>query len=145
MTRGRLTGGDISALQAALAAEQAAVYGYGVAGAHLAGSRQEEASAAWVAHQQAAGRLSGLLSGAGVTPVPAAVAYQLPRRVTGAATAAALAADLEDRVASAYLGLVGRGGDALRVLGAQQARAAALRAASWRGTTEAFPGLPGRD
>jgi hypothetical protein len=138
----RLSGPSVSALQAALAAEQAAAYGYGVVGSHLAGSRAEAALADYVTHQAAADKLDGLLTAAGVTARPAGVAYQLPGPVHTAAQATALAATLEDQVTSAYLGLVARGGRDLRLLGAQQARAAALRAARWRGSTVAFPGLP---
>jgi hypothetical protein len=57
--------------------------------------------------------------------------------------AASLAAAVEDQVTSAYIALVGQAGSGLRRLAAQQARAAALRAAGWRGSTVAFPGLPG--
>jgi hypothetical protein len=136
-----LSRAQVSAVQAALAAENAAVYGYGVAGAHLSGAQQQGAYADWVAHQAAADQLSGLLEAAGLTPVPAAVAYRLPRQVATPAQATALAAALEDEVTSAYVALVGRGGSGLRVLGARQARVAALRAARWRGSTVAFPGL----
>jgi hypothetical protein len=137
----RLAPAVASALQAALAAEQAAAYGYGVAGSHLSGTQADAASADWIAHQAAADRLDGLLTAGGATAPPAGVAYRLPGPVHTAAQATALAATLEDQVTSAYLGLVAHGGPDLRVLGAQQARAAALRAARWRGRTEAFPGL----
>jgi cysteine synthase len=138
----RLTAADASALQAALAAEQAAAYGYGVVGSHLSGTQAQSASADWIAHQAAADKLDGLLAGAGVTGTAAGVAYQLPHKVSTPAQAVALAATLEDEVTSAYLGLVATSPHDLRMLGAQQARAAALRAAGWRGTTVAFPGLP---
>ena len=138
----RLSHADVGALQAALAAEQAAAYGYGVVGAHLSGSQAEAASADWVTHQAAADKLDGLLAAGGATGSPAGVAYQLPGAVHTAAQAVALAATLEDQVARAYLDVVGRGSRDLRMLAAQQARAAALRAARWRGTTQAFPGLP---
>jgi hypothetical protein len=142
MSAARLTGADVSALQAALAAEQAAAYGYGVVGSHLTGSQAETATADWEAHQAAADKLNGLLASAGHTGVAAGVAYQLPGKVSTPAQAIALAATLEDQVTSAYLSLVARGGRDLRMLGAQQARAAALRSAGWRGSTVAFPGLP---
>ena len=139
----RLSQADVGALQAALAAEQAAAYGYGVVGSHLSGTQAESASADWIAHQSAADKLDGLLAAGGATASPAGVAYQLPGAVHTAAQAVALAATLEDQVTSAYLDVVGRGSRDLRMLAAQQARAAALRAARWRGTTVAFPGLPG--
>jgi Domain of unknown function (DUF4439) len=138
----RLSHADVGALQAALAAEQAAAYGYGVVGSHLSGTQAESATADWVTHQAAADKLDGLLAAGGATGGPAGVAYQLPGPVHTAVQAVALAATLEDQVTSAYLDVVARGSRDLRMLGAQQARAAALRAARWRGTTVAFPGLP---
>ena len=42
--------GAVSALQAALAAEDAAIFGYGVAGAHLSGSSQSAAAQDWTRH-----------------------------------------------------------------------------------------------
>jgi hypothetical protein len=132
----------IAALQAALAAEQAACYGYGVVGAYLSGADFVAADTDWVAHQVARDKLTAILSAAGADPVPAAVAYQLPVPVRSAAQARALAAILENDVAQAYIALVGMGGTALRALGATQLRAAALRAAGWSQQTVAFPGLP---
>ena len=130
-----------AALQAALAAENSAVYGYGVAGAHLAGAKRAAAVRDWVAHQNARDVLTAMLTARGVQPVAAAAAYALPFAVHNAATAVALATVLEDRVSSAYLGLVGLTDPALRAFGARAVRVAALRAAGWRGGTLAFPGL----
>ncbi|MGH3274827.1 MAG: ferritin-like domain-containing protein [Streptosporangiaceae bacterium] len=141
-TRTRLTRAGLGALQAALAAEQAAAYGYGVVGSHLTGPQAESALAAYVTHQSGADRLDELLAAARAVGVPARVAYQLPHPVSTPGEAVALAVILEEQVTSAYLGLVARGDRDLRVLGARQARAAALRAARWRGSTVAFPGLP---
>ncbi len=134
----------IAALQQALAAEQAASYGYGVVGAHLtAGSAAAAAADAdWVAHLRAAAQLTTMISARGGQPAAAAVAYQLPFPVTSAAAAQQLAGTMEDRVAQAYLVVVALPESGLRSFGAQQVRAAALRAEAWRGTTVAFPGLP---
>jgi hypothetical protein len=134
----------LAALQAALAAEQAASYGYGVVGARLrqGSAEQGTASAGWVAHLRATDTLTAMISARDGKPVPAAVAYQLPEPVQTVSEATALAALLEDRVAQAYLGIVALPESGLRNFGAQQVRAAALRAAAWRGSTQAFPGLP---
>jgi hypothetical protein len=134
----------IAALQQALAAEQAVSYGYGVAGAYLpAGSATVAAADTdWVAHQRAGNQLSAMISARGGQPTAAAVAYQLPFPVTSAAAAQRLAATMEDGVAQAYLAVVALPETGLRSFGAQQVRDAALRAQFWRGTTEAFPGLP---
>jgi Domain of unknown function (DUF4439) len=134
----------IAALQNALSAEQAASYGYGVVGARLPQGSAEQAAATtdWVAHMRARDQLSALISARGATPVPAAVAYELPGPVHTPAEARALAATLEDRVTQAYLGLVALPASGLRSFGARQVRAAALRAEAWSGSIQAFPGLP---
>jgi Domain of unknown function (DUF4439) len=138
------SGAVIAALQTALAAEQAASYGYGVVGAHMpqGSARQSAATTDWVAHMRARDQLTELISARGGTPVPAAVAYRLPLPVNSSAQATTLAATLEDGVAQAYLAVVALPETGLRSFGAQQLRAAALRAEAWRGSTEAFPGLP---
>lgn len=135
----------IAALQHALAAEQAASYGYGVVGAHLpqGSALQGTAATDWIMHMRLRDQLSALISARGAQPVAAAVAYHLPAPVQSAGEAETLAALLEDGVAQAYLGLVALPERGLRYFGAQQVRAAALRAEAWRGSTQAFPGLPG--
>ena len=130
-----------AALQSALAAEHAAVYGYGIVGANLTGNRQAAAMTDWVAHQVARDTLEAMLRSRGAEPVAAAVAYRLPVTVRTPGQAASLAVFLEDRVATAYLGLVAVSDISVRQFGALQVRAAALRAAAWRGSTVAFPGL----
>ena len=132
---------EVAALQGALAAEDSAVYGYGVAGAHLTGARRAAALRNWVAHENARDAVTGMLAARGAQPVAAAAAYQLPFPVHGAGAAVSLATVLEDRLCAAYLGLVGLANPALRAFGARAARTAALRAAAWRGSTLAFPGL----
>jgi hypothetical protein len=134
-------GPAVAALRGALAAENSAVYGYGVVGAHLAGARRAAAVRNWVAHQKAGDALTGMLAARGARPVAAAAAYELPFAVRSAAAAIALATVLEDRLCAAYLGLVGLPDPELRGFGARAARTAALRAAAWRGSTLAFPGL----
>ena len=134
--------GAVAALQAALAAEAAASYGYGVVGAHLTGRQQQAARVNWVAHQVARDQLTAMIRKLGAVPVPSAVAYALPTPVRSARQARTLAVTLEDRVTQAYIALVAVSDQSLREYGAREARSAALRAAAWRGSTEAFPGLP---
>ncbi len=131
----------LSALQAALAAENAAIFGYGAAGAHLTGSSLAAAEQDWTGHHEARDALAAMISRRGATPAAAQAFYQLPFRVHDAASAKALAAHLEDGVTSAYLGLVAVSDQGLRRFGALAMQAAARRAASWRGSTQAFPGL----
>lgn len=139
-----MTASVLAALQTALAAEHSACYGYGVVGAHLAqGSAALAAAGAdWLAHQRARDQLTAMITDRGGQPVSSAVAYELPFPVTSATTAVQLAATMEDRVAHAYLALVALREPQLRLFGAQQVRVSALRAESWRGSTQAFPGLP---
>ena len=97
----RLTQGPVSAaaaLQAALAAEDAAIFGYGVAGAHLTGQQPGAAEQDWTGHNEARDTLAAMISALGAAPVAAQAFYQLPFRVHDAASAMALAAYLEDGV-----------------------------------------------
>src|SRR5579859_3544880 len=134
--------GALSALQAVLAAEDAAIFGYGTAGAHLAGSRLAAAEQDWTGHNRARDALAAMISRLGAVPVAAQAFYRLPFAVHDAASAAALAAYLEDGVTRAYLSLVAVSDPGLREFGALAMQASAERAAYWRGSTEAFPGLP---
>jgi hypothetical protein len=140
--RGTSSSTAVGALQTALSAEHAAVYGYGVIGAHLTGSEQAAASRDWLAHQIARDDLEAMLRSLGTQPVAAAPAYRLSSAVRTAHDAVTLAVALEDKTATAYLGLVAESPRAIRRFGALRLRATALRAAFWRGATVAFPGLP---
>jgi hypothetical protein len=131
----------VQALQAALAAEDAAIFGYGVAGAHLSGPRQSAAEQYWTTHNKARDALTAMISALGTTPGAAQAYYRLPFAVHDASTATALAAYLEDGVTRAYLGLVAVSGGKWRTFGALAMQTSAQRAAFWRGTTQAFPGL----
>ena len=132
----------VAALQGALAAEHAAVYGYGVVGAMLTGTAQADARADWTAHQVSRDTLITLLTKLGATPAPASPAYRLPFTVTNAKSASRLAAALENGVTRAYLGLVAVTNPTLRAFAAQAMQTAANRALAWSGTTTAFPGMP---
>jgi hypothetical protein len=132
----------VSALQAALAAENAAIYGYGVAGAHLGGANRSAAGQYWTGHRRARDSLTAMITARGAAPVAALAYYDLPFPVKNAGSGIALAAHLEDGLTSAYLGIVAVDDQRLRMFGALAMQAAAGRAAYWRGSTEAFPGLP---
>lgn len=133
---------DITALQTALAAEHAAVYGYGVAGALLSGADLANAKADWNAHQLARDNLQAMLTRLGATPVTASPAYKLPFTVGSAAAARRLAAALEDGLTSAYLAMVAVSNPNLRFFAAKAMQTAAVRATAWSGSTVAFPGMP---
>ena len=135
------TGQVAAALQSALAAENAAVYGYGVAGGQLGSSARKLALQNWTQHEMARDRLQAMLTSLGVKPVAAQAAYQMPFPVHGTRAAISLAGYLENQVAAAYLGVVALDDPRLRAWGAGQAQACALRATTWLGRTAAFPGL----
>jgi hypothetical protein len=139
------TGAELTALQAVLAAEHAAVYGYGVVGGHVGENRNAEARAAYDAHRARRDALAREVRGLGAEPVAASAGYALPFPVADSATAVRLAADLEDRVAGVYSDLVRAATGARRRDAASALREAAVRAARWRGGSVPFPGLAERD
>lgn len=135
------TEGTLRAAQAALAAEHAAVYGYGALGGRLEGGRRNDATAACDAHRARRDALTRTVRDLGGTPVAAHAAYTLPFAVRDPAAATRLAAVLEDRVAGVYSDLVRAARGPLRQDAAGALREAAVRAVRWRGTGVAFPGL----
>ncbi|NUS15180.1 MAG: ferritin-like domain-containing protein [Streptomyces sp.] len=134
----------IDAVQAALAAEHAAVYGYGVVGGHLAGARQAEAQQGCDAHRARRDALARTVADLGASPVVEAAGYELPFAVNGPSSAARLAAYVEERVAGAYGDVVRTALGGLRKDAASAMRDAAVRAVRWRGGSVAFPGLAER-
>ncbi|HEY3503679.1 MAG TPA: ferritin-like domain-containing protein [Actinocatenispora sp.] len=133
-------------LQAALAAEHAAVYGYDVLGPHLAGDEQRQARAADEAHRDRRDALTVELTRLRATPSPAAPAYALPTKVTDRDSALKLAVTLEERTAAVWGAALGD----LRAAGRKRALDAvtdcSVRAVRWRRlagvapATVAFPG-----
>ncbi|MET7488120.1 ferritin-like domain-containing protein [Streptomyces sp. NPDC005538] len=134
----------LTALQAALAAEHAAVYGYGVVGGRIREGRRTEAKAAYDAHRARRDALVREVRDLGAKPVAASAAYALPFPVPDSATAVRLAADLEERVAGVYSDLVRAATGGLRGTAAEALREAAVRAVRWRGGSVPFPGLAER-
>ncbi|MFF9844290.1 ferritin-like domain-containing protein [Streptomyces sp. NPDC013740] len=134
----------LDAAQAALAAEHAAVYGYGVVGARVAEARRAEATAAYEGHRARRDALRRTVRDLGGDPVAAAAAYELPFTVPDPTAAVRLAAVLEDRVAGVYSDLVRSAEGPLRREAATALREAAVRAVRWRGSDVTFPGLAER-
>ncbi|MFJ4685800.1 ferritin-like domain-containing protein [Streptomyces sp. NPDC091377] len=135
---------ELDAVQAALAAEHAAVYGYGVVGGKIREGRRAEARAAYDAHRARRDALAREVRDRGGEPVPAAAGYALPFAVPDSSAAVRLAAELEDRVAGVYSDLVRAVGGGLRGTAAEALREAAVRSVRWRGGSVAFPGLTER-
>ncbi|MDX3531811.1 ferritin-like domain-containing protein [Streptomyces sp. ID05-39B] len=136
--------GELTALQASLAAEHAAVYGYGVVGARISEERRTQARAAYDAHRARRDALAREVRDLGTEPIAASAAYALPFAVPDSAAAVRLAAELEERVAGVYSDLVRAATGARRREAAEALREAAVRAVRWRGGSVAFPGLAER-
>ncbi|WP_351223642.1 DUF4439 domain-containing protein [Streptomyces sp. NPDC002133] len=134
----------LAAAQAALAAEHAAVYGYGVVGGRAGQARRTEAAEAFAAHRARRDALERTVRDLGGVPAVAVAAYALPFAVPDASAAVRLAAVLEDRIAGVYSDLVRAAEGPLRRDAAGALREAAVRAARWRGSGVAFPGLAER-
>ncbi|MFF6998075.1 ferritin-like domain-containing protein [Streptomyces sp. NPDC008313] len=136
--------GELRALQAALGAEHAAVYGYGVVGGRIGEKRRDEARAAYDAHRARRDELTRAVRDLGGEPQAASAAYALPFAVPDPAAALRLAAELEERVAGVYSDLVRAARGDRRRGAADALREAAVRAVRWRGGSVAFPGLAER-
>jgi hypothetical protein len=139
-----------AALQSALAAENAAIYGYGVAGAQLGTAARAQALRDWTQHEVGRDQLQAMLTSLGVKPVAAQPAYRLPFPVHGTRAAISLAGYLENQVAAAYLGVVALDDSRLRTWGAARERACGMpapppprcaRRPGWAGPSP-FPGWP---
>lgn len=135
---------ELKALQAALGAEHAAVYGYGVVGGNIGEGRREEAREGYDAHRARRDELTRVVRDLGGKPVAADAAYVLPFPVRAPDSAERLAAELEERVAGVYSDLVRATEGDRRLAAAQALREAAVRAVRWRGGSVAFPGLAER-
>ena len=131
-------------LVALLADEHAAVYAYGLLGAHLGTVERRLARAAFEAHRAARDGLRALLRARGTDPPSAAASYDV---VVGTVPEArALAVRVEEQLAVRWRDLVATTDDtALRALAVQRLQECAVRAAQWRRAegivpTVAFPG-----
>ena len=129
-----------------LAAEHAAVYGYGVLGARLDDVSRAVARAAVVSHRSRRDQLVALLRDLGVVPDAPLPAYEVDARTP--AQALALAARLEDGLSVRWRDLVvGTDDRSLRELGTAGLQETAVRAARWRllagdrPVTRALPGV----
>lgn len=130
-------------LAAAMAAEVAAIYAYGLLGVHLGTAAQvDEARAAETAHR---GRRDYLL-GKMEQPEAAPAGYDLPFPVTDPASALKLAVHVEDGVAQAWRPVLGVSQGADRESALAALTDAAVRAGRWRRiagispATMAYPG-----
>jgi hypothetical protein len=116
-------------LTAAMAAEVAAIYAYGIVGVHLGTAAQvNEARAAETAHRNRRDYLLGRME----QPEAAPAGYDLPFPVTGPASALELAVHVEDGVAQAWRPVLGASQGADRQAALSALTDAAVRASRWR-------------
>jgi len=140
-----------TALAEALAAEHAAVWGYGVVGAALGGDGQASAATSEAAHRDVRDQVVALLASRKADAPGAKGGYALPFPVLSQLDAAALAAVLEDGVAAAWARVLDQAAErSTRELAVGVLSGAEVRAVGWRGAagqtpvTRALPGLPSR-
>lgn len=114
-------------LGALIEAEDAAIYAYGVIGAHLAGAQQARAADALQAHRRLRDDWVDAATVAGEEIPPAAIAYDLPIEVRDSSTALALATEIETRMIAVY---ESAGKPAAEALARARSRLARLTASS---------------
>ncbi len=131
---------EVAALQRVLAAEHAAIWGYGVVGGQLPSSAQDAARQADRTHRLRRDTVNALLHSRGAVPAAAAPAYELPFPVTDPAAARRLAVHLEQGTAAGWHAALGYlTTPELRRLGVAALTDAATRGVQWRLTV---PGEP---
>ena len=129
----------VEAFSAALAAEHAAIFGYGVVGAHLAGADEAAARAAEAAHRDRRDAVSLRIAANNATPVPAAPAYTLPFPVVDAPSAMRLAVALEEGAAGAWREALAGTTDDDRKMALEALVACAVQATRWRAAAGIVP------
>ena len=128
------------ALAAAISGEDAAVYAFGVAGAHLEGDDVAVAIAALDIHRSRAASLRHTLAETGATTPTPAAAYELAFPVLDSLSARRLAATVEARLAGIYAQLAAAMLQDERRSASLTARECASQAVLWGGVPTAFPG-----
>jgi hypothetical protein len=135
-------------LVAALAAEEAAIYAYGVLGVKLTREGERtEARAAEAVHRGRRDVLVSRLSALRASTAPAPAGYTLPFEVTDRESALKLAIQVEDGVAQAWRAALPVTTDADRSTALNALVDAAVRATRWRRLGEVTPATmawPGR-
>lgn len=133
------------ALQAALAAEHAAVFVYAALGGQASRSAQpglyRRITTAYRLHRTRRDELDAMVRDAGGEPVAAEPGYQLPADLGTAASLAARALRLEQDAAATYAYLVARSSGTTRSWAVTALLDAAVRGLGFGGKPESFPGL----
>lgn len=123
-------------MAAALAAEEAAIYAYGIIGVKLTGAGEvNQARAAEQTHRDRRDYLIQRVKDAAAAPA----GYRMPFPVTDRATALKLAIQVEDGVAQAWRPVLAVTTDADRATALAAMMDAAVRATRWRRLAEVSP------
>ena len=137
----------VDALQTALAAEHAVIWGYAVVGAHVSSTVRGQVAAADAAHRSRRDAIAGTVRRLGADPALTRASYELPFAVTDQPAALRLAVHLEEGAAAAWRYVVAATDDRLTRRTAVAALSdAAVRATGWRqlvspaAATVPFPG-----
>lgn len=135
----------VQALQKVLAGEHAAVYLYGILGAHASKSRQPSLFASldstYAGHRAARDELTVLITAHDQDPVAAEVSYEVPGTVGSAEEIEATALTIERRMTLLYGDLVAHTSGRERAWAIRQLDRSALRELRFGGRPGQFPGL----
>jgi hypothetical protein len=135
----------VDALQATVAAEDAALYLFGVLGGRTSASAAPALYAAvrdaYATHRERRDALTATLRGLGVRPVAAEPAYELPGPAGTAQEIAAVGLLVEQRCAATYADLVANAVGDQRRWAIAALTDAALRALAFGGAPLPFPGM----
>lgn len=149
-TAAPLSATDITALTEGLAAENAAVYSYGLITAYGSPSRREQVATHTAAHRARRDTTMEMLAAGGAQVPPAAAGYTVPFAVTDPDSAAKLAVQAEEDAAAAWRSALEHAeSESVRTLAIENLTDSAIRAGNWRVAlgveppTTAFPGQPG--
>lgn len=147
MSSARTATPNDTALLAAIEAENAAIFAYGIVAAFSNPARVNEVATHTAAHRARRDALTSIATESGLTPPIAAAGYKIPFAVTDAVTAAQLGEQIEADTAAAYRALIEQAeSDELRTFGVDALTDTAIRGAGWRvalgsaPATTAFPG-----
>lgn len=137
---------SVDALQPCLAAEHAAVFGYGVVGGVLSAGVSDAPPAvssvsSYDVHRDRRDALVDLIQTGGAEPVAPEAAYETPFRVDGLPSARRLAQYLESACATVYARAVAATIGEPRRLVSTTLIDCAIRGARWGAAPSAFPGL----
>ncbi|PPK67422.1 ferritin-like domain-containing protein [Actinokineospora auranticolor] len=147
-SRAPLPEDTLAAVQAALGAEHAAVWVYGLVSAFLPATFDKAIAEGATAHRACRDTTGRLLGAAGATPEPAEPAYLPPKPVTDQASALELVVNAETDTTTAWRAAMERT-DApdVRRIALDALKSSAARSTRWRktaGLTPLTPPLPGQ-